>query len=49
MTPNRYNIKAMEIELAHENEGMSYFDLRTDLEKSLGYCFSNSAKITSLS
>lgn len=43
MKPNRY-IKAMEIGLAHEKEGISYFELLNQIETELGYKFSLGAE-----
>ncbi|MBW8241476.1 hypothetical protein K1F50_01600 [Muricauda oceani] len=45
MKPNRY-IKAMEIGLAHENEGISYFDLVYELHGTKEKVFSKEAEIT---
>lgn len=45
MKPNRY-IKAMEIGLSHEEEGISYFDLVAELETKQGEPFIQSAYIT---
>lgn len=42
---NRY-IKAMEIGLANENEGISYFELFNQLEFQLGYEFNTESQIT---
>jgi hypothetical protein len=47
MKPNRY-IKAMEIGLAHEKEGISYFDLITELEFQLNFKFGDESELTFL-
>ncbi|MBO0340945.1 hypothetical protein [Flagellimonas profundi] len=43
MKPNRY-IKAMEIGLAHEKEGITYLELLSQIEYELGYKFSFGAE-----
>jgi|SRR5690606_32637436 len=48
MKMNRY-IKAMEIGLANEKEGISYFELLEKMQKDLGYTFNRSAEATFLS
>ncbi|MCM4153657.1 hypothetical protein DHD05_18855 [Arenibacter sp. N53] len=45
---NRY-IKAMEIGLANEKEGISYFDLLDKLQIELDYSFNSSAEVTFMS
>ncbi|MCR9228857.1 MAG: hypothetical protein NXH90_15670 [Flavobacteriaceae bacterium] len=47
MKPNRY-IKAMEIGLAREKEGISYFDLIAELEKQPDFKFGNESELTFL-
>lgn len=47
MKQNRY-IKAMEIGLAHEKEGISYFDLIDELQKQLKFKFGTESELTFL-